>query len=167
MSQVLNEERNVPGGIEDLGLVGTSAFANKEGDYWSKIGICSAAPKDTRGIGVRYNIEPRPDVLAMGRRRFCAPSFAYGNATANSDGEAAAAVWGYWNSTFKYNEISRMLNAKTEGEFEEVYQWIMEQNEEEGRFSEAQKYMMENVFSKRDLSNVGEDDYSIPHEWYW
>lgn len=167
MSQILQEKRFEPGGIEDLGLAGSSAYVNHEGNYWSKIGICSAAPKETRGIGIRYNLEPRPDVLSMGRRRFCAPSFAYGNAVANPSGEAPAAVWEYWNSTFKYNEISIILQAQTKDEFNKAFELIMERNDAVGRFREAQRYMMNRIFNKRDLSDISAHDYSIHHEWYW
>ncbi len=167
MSHILRERRFEPGGIEELGLVGSSAFGNHEGDYWSKIGICSAAPKETRGIGIRYNLSPRPDVLSMGRRRFCAPSFAYGNAVANPIGEAPSAAWEYWNSTFKYNEISVILRAQTEDEFEKAFDLIMERNNTIGRYQEAQSYMMKHVFNNRDLSDISESDYSIPHSWYW
>ncbi len=166
MSQVLAEERDAPGGIEELGLVGTNAFLHQTGHSWSLIGNCSAAP-ESFDVGIQYSLPPRPDVLAMGRRRFSAPSFAYGKCTADAEGEAAASVWGYWNATFKYNEISRILNAKDENEFEELFQWVIKQNESEGRFTEAQEYMLENVFRSQGCKPSTDCSYSISHEWYW
>jgi len=139
---MMQNTAKLPGGIEELGLVGLSAHSNKEGAYNSKIAWTSAAPKDVRGRSVSHSLPPTPDAYAQARRILSAPFNTNRADVAGAvGGVATTAANNYWNTTFKYNEFAKLLAVKTEKEFDDLWPWVMQRNEEEGKYSAAVKEM--------------------------
>lgn len=143
MSRVLSREKDLPGGVEELGLRGLSETVHAYGMYWSQIANCSAAPRDAYGLAIDHSIPPNINGLFQATRLLTIDDGMVKTTRAHNASEAASAAGNYWNSTFKYNEIARILNAETEAEFEEAWAWAMQRNEEIGRYSEAVSDMTE------------------------
>ncbi len=140
------KDKTIENGPVQLGLMGGAA--HRWGDYWSRIAYFSAAPRVDFGLGPTRAFDPRPDVLSRARRLFDSTGMALDGSAASPVGEAPTATANYWNSTFKYNDITELLNAKTEQEFDKAWTVTLQKNETIGRYTEPVKVMTE-VFNAR------------------
>lgn len=141
MSIALQREANVEGGPEWYGVRGFAE--HDDGSYWNTlVGNVGAAPKDSRGLDIAYSFPPMPNALRQGMRLLSAGQITSNPMVASDAGPAAVAAGTYWNSTFKYSEIARLLAAQNDAEFDDVWEnYVMVRNEEEGRYSEAVEEM--------------------------
>lgn len=135
----------VPGGPAEVGTCGPS---HRWGNLWSRIAYFSAAPRNFKPYGPERAKPPRQIVVSRARRLFDSFAMALDGRVSAPVGPAATATFNYWNTTFKYNEISELLNAKTDAEFDAVWKKVLERNETVGRYSEAVQDMNK-VFAAR------------------
>ena len=140
MSLVLENKTDLPGGPDELGVVGLPGTYMRYGDYWSRVAYTSGAPRHRFTVGIDRSFDPIIDVLAQGRRFMCEPRVAKDPDAAFPRGELANMPSSYMGS-FNTSDMSMLLNAKTDAEFDAVWDYVMEQNESVGQYSAAQKEM--------------------------
>ncbi len=145
--QPLYEKKDpkIPGGPAE---VGTAGSAHRWGGFWSRIAYFSGAPRDVGTYGVERANPPKQNALSRARRLYDSFAMALDGRAAANMGEAATAASNYFNTTFKYNEISELLNAKNESEFDASWKKVLEKNETIGMYSKAVEDMNK-VFAAR------------------
>lgn len=139
MQELYDRREKGIGGPDEYGLV--HSIGHRWGSAWSRIAYLSAAPRDFGEYGPARAFPPDPHPLARARRMFSAFGMALTNDFAYPVGEASKATSNYWNSTFKYQDIAELLNARTTAEFDAAFAVMQERNETIGRYSEAVEEM--------------------------
>lgn len=132
------KDKTVAGGPAEVGTAGPS---HKYGGLWSRIAYLSAAPRVYGDVGVERASLPNQVVVSRARRLYDSFAMALGGYASGNVGDAAAAASNYFNSTFKYNEISQLLRAKDVAEFDKEWANVLERNETIGQYSQAVKDM--------------------------
>jgi hypothetical protein len=139
------KDKKTPGGPAE---VGTAGPGHRWGNAWSRIAYFSGAPRYSFGLGPERASPPSQIALSRARRLFDSFAMALDGSVAGNTGAAATDAANYFNTTFKYNEIAQLLNAKTDQEFDAEWKKVMVKNETVGRYSQAVKDMNK-VFAAR------------------